>query len=459
MDKQTYSGRTLDDAIEEAARSLGTEKSLVSYNVLNASKEGGLFAKLFNRGVKIEAWVDTDQTDLEAAAREAVRAGLMQNQPPQRGTRPSGTAPAGKMRGTDGRKGWERRDDSKRESSAAEPSKEPKPRSPAATGDVNKPASSHARGHKASDSGRNPSEPHRARHAPQSGQRPPRAHHAEGSDSEPKGLELDAPGVMDTLREFTSTFLKSYDIEPSLARFNRIEGDVVVQVDDKHLEELLGQTDKLSHAFEHVFKRIAQKRHGDVSARISLNAGAAQEIRAEKLRELALNLAAQVKSNGKTVTLGAKSPQERRVIHLTLDGIEGVGTRSVGTGESRKLIVFSSLPEHQNNRGRREGQPGRSSHARQGHNRAGGNAKQPQRQEARTEEGRGEGSRSSRRRRGQRRRGPREGTPQGAHSQSPSGASASSTSSAAGGQPRAEKPERNDRQVRPPVTPIGPGEA
>jgi spoIIIJ-associated protein len=449
MEKQTFSGRTLSDALDEAARTLGTEKSLVSYNVVNAAKEGGLFAKLFSRGVKIEAWVDTNQDDLEAAAREAVRAGLRQNQPQRNGGAQAkpGAPNAGKGHAGERRPNDEKKKDLGRDVHSPSLSRrEGSPRTgqpQQVRSDLKNRSEREHRPERERRPERNESTASEKR-APHLGAR---SAQASGHEPEAKGLDLDAPGVMDTLKEFTATFLKSYAIDPALAKYVRQDpGDVVVQVDDKHLEDLLGQTDKLSHAFEHVFKRIAQKRHGDVAARISLNAGAAQDIRAERLREMALSLAAQVKGNGKTVTLGAKSPQERRVIHLTLDGMEGVGTRSVGTGDSRKLVIFSTLKEHQaqgrgdgrqsgrnagGNRGggaRQEGQGRRgsalhqprggnkgSAPAQKGHpieagsslTRTGGDAGGPAHAEPR-EDSR-EPSRQGRRRRGKRNRGPRDG--------------------------------------------------
>jgi hypothetical protein len=47
-----------------------------------------------------------------------------------------------------------------------------------------------------------------------------------------------------------------------------------------------------------------------------------------------------VKRTGRSITVASKTSQERRVIHLTLDGQPGIATRSVGSGEKRRLIVY-----------------------------------------------------------------------------------------------------------------------
>lgn len=71
MVKQEFNGKTLDEALSAAARAFGTDVNLLSYNILPQAS-GGLLSKLFQRGVRLEAWID-NSNDVQAAAREAVR--------------------------------------------------------------------------------------------------------------------------------------------------------------------------------------------------------------------------------------------------------------------------------------------------------------------------------------------------------------------------------------------------
>ncbi|MEY3900868.1 MAG: hypothetical protein RL189_174, partial [Pseudomonadota bacterium] len=121
-------------------------------------------------------------------------------------------------------------------------------------------------------------------------------------------------------------------------------------------EEFLIRTDRLSCAFEHLFKRISQKKFGDVSGRVTLNAGSAAAEREDKLKQMALDIAAKVRDTGKTITLSSKSSQERRVIHLALENTQGIATKSIGIGENRKLIVYSTdRPQRDRHQGSRRG--------------------------------------------------------------------------------------------------------
>ena len=54
---------------------------------------------------------------------------------------------------------------------------------------------------------------------------------------------------------------------------------------------------------------------------------------------LAGKVAGKVIKNKKSVTLEPMNPYERRIIHSTLQNVEGVTTASVGSEPSRRVVV------------------------------------------------------------------------------------------------------------------------
>ncbi|MBX9838010.1 MAG: Jag N-terminal domain-containing protein, partial [Silvanigrellaceae bacterium] len=78
MDKRQFTGKTLEEALSEAAKSFSTNKDLLCYNVIQQPSTG-LFSRLFSRSIRIEAWVETVKEDLQAAAREVVRQTLVKS--------------------------------------------------------------------------------------------------------------------------------------------------------------------------------------------------------------------------------------------------------------------------------------------------------------------------------------------------------------------------------------------
>ena len=73
--------------------------------------------------------------------------------------------------------------------------------------------------------------------------------------------------------------------------------------------------------------------------RVSLNIGDYREKREQALIALAGKMANQVLATGKNRTLEPMSPYERRIIHTTVQRIDGVESASVGDGEDRRVVI------------------------------------------------------------------------------------------------------------------------
>jgi spoIIIJ-associated protein len=321
MNKQEFNGKTLDEALASAARAFGTDVTLLSYNILPQAS-GGLLSKLFQRGVRLEAWVD-NKNDVQAAAREAVRQAMA-------ATPESTDRPQPRERNQNNRERQPKRNDrdTRNNRASARPGRDGR-------GD----APQNAGGQRNQQGRRNAAQnPARAQTSDRSAdelqaERANRPRSALTSE-ESKGL------LIELAHQFARGFDPGVEPNPQLQFLN--EEEVIVTVNAPNLEELLIRSDRLSCAFEHLFKRIAQKRFGDVSGRVALNSGRAAQEREDKLRATALDVANKVKENGKTITLSSKSSQERRVIHLALENMEGIATKSVGVGDNRKLIIYST---------------------------------------------------------------------------------------------------------------------
>lgn len=72
---------------------------------------------------------------------------------------------------------------------------------------------------------------------------------------------------------------------------------------------------------------------------IYLDAGGYRQHRIAYLNRLARRLSFQVRKSGRPATLQPLPPQERRIVHLALQGDEEVESRSVGQGFERKMII------------------------------------------------------------------------------------------------------------------------
>lgn len=287
MDKKQFTGKTLEDALAEAAKAFATHKDLLCYNVIQ-QPASGLLSRLFSRSVRIEAWVETVEQDLQAAAREVVRQTLGKN---------------------------------------------------SSTKNI---LSSLAQQQKETIS----SQPDKSNSVPQK----KASYVTSNQEYQPRTfLHMESEGVQELFETYNQLFFAAFGVSQDQIESIVQENEAVVKVSDAEIETFLSRSDKLSLAYEHVFKRIAQKKLGDISARISIQAGDSSEKREERLIGMAKSLAEKVKKTGKSVILSSKSSQERRVIHLALDGFVGVATRSVGTGDKRRLVIYSTEKKNRSN--------------------------------------------------------------------------------------------------------------
>lgn len=104
--------------------------------------------------------------------------------------------------------------------------------------------------------------------------------------------------------------------------------------------------------------RLVINRGSEDYKRVSINVGDYREKRENTLRALARKNAAKVRKYGRNVVLDPMNPYERRIIHTTVQEIEGVTSHSVGNDDDRKVVITleegvkPTAPYRDNGRGR-----------------------------------------------------------------------------------------------------------
>lgn len=126
-------------------------------------------------------------------------------------------------------------------------------------------------------------------------------------------------------------------------------------------EQIVGPEGRTLDSLQYLLRKMVARHLAD-RIMLALNAGDFRERRTEELKIKAVELAAQVKADGKTQAIPALNPSERRVVHMVLQDDKGIRSRSVGEGLFKKVLIYKpgkgrrSVPKK-----RRGGQGGRSS--------------------------------------------------------------------------------------------------
>lgn len=125
------------------------------------------------------------------------------------------------------------------------------------------------------------------------------------------------------------------------AKISSCEDDesVYVQLDcGNDYGYVIGRRGETLDAIQYLTRLVINKGK-DNYKRVSINAGNYREKREETLRELAKKNAARVKKYGRNVCLDPMNPYERRIIHTTIQEIEGVDSHSIGSESDRRVVI------------------------------------------------------------------------------------------------------------------------
>jgi spoIIIJ-associated protein len=113
--------------------------------------------------------------------------------------------------------------------------------------------------------------------------------------------------------------------------------DLNCSADDGGL--LIGRHGATLDSLQYLTLRVLQA-EGFERMRITLDVAGYRTRREKTLKQLAQSVAAKVLDTGKPYHFEPMSAMERRVVHTTILGIEGLATESEGEGKRRHVVVF-----------------------------------------------------------------------------------------------------------------------
>jgi spoIIIJ-associated protein len=126
---------------------------------------------------------------------------------------------------------------------------------------------------------------------------------------------------------------------PSTLEVETTGQSVVCTLRGEFEENLTGADGKVLDSLQYLLRKIISRKVPE-RLRISINVGDFREKRLEELKIKAVEMAAQVKEDGKTQVLPALNPGERRVIHMILQEDKEIRSRSVGDGLFKKILIY-----------------------------------------------------------------------------------------------------------------------
>ncbi len=120
----------------------------------------------------------------------------------------------------------------------------------------------------------------------------------------------------------------------------RTEDDGIhISVDGDNLGLLVGPKGATVEALQELTRTVVQRHTEEHTSRIVVDVGGYRERRAAALRQFVLEAAADVLRTGAPEALEPMSPSDRKIVHDTVNELEGLETSSEGI-EPRRYVVI-----------------------------------------------------------------------------------------------------------------------
>jgi len=301
-------GKTVEDAKDAALDQLGVDEQDAEFEVLEAPR-AGLFGRL--RGeARVRARVQPTQPRAKVERRE-------------RRTRSGGSRGA--------RTGERRRREGDGQA-AVGPTEAPQAaavtETPAAQTSAARPA--RKRAGKAAEGRAAPSETRRA----------PRDRHDDDQESTPMSeTELAEQG--EVVRGFLVDLLDAFGLEGTVTATPAEEGAIELDVAGDDLGLLIGPKGATLQAVQELSRSALQRQHpGTVHARIRVDVGGYRARRREALEGFVRRVTDDVLASGVQKALEPMAPADRKVVHDTVNEIDGVHTVSEGEDSRRRVVII-----------------------------------------------------------------------------------------------------------------------
>lgn len=159
----------------------------------------------------------------------------------------------------------------------------------------------------------------------------------ESEETMEESLTLEQQG--EAARAFVAGLVREFGLDADVAFAEVDEDTVQVAATGDDLGLLVGPRGATLSAVQDLTRTFVQRQSENRTDRILVDVGGYREKRVAALRRFTEGVAHEVKSTGEERALEPMSPADRKVVHDTVNEIEGVETRSDGAEPTRYVVI------------------------------------------------------------------------------------------------------------------------
>jgi len=160
-----------------------------------------------------------------------------------------------------------------------------------------------------------------------------------GADAEVKGTVMD--GAADAAKAFLEDVLTEMGATDFTVTVKEDDETCLLAVEGEDLGFIIGRRGETLDALQYLVGLVANRVDKDY-CRVNIDIGNYREKREKTLVSLAKKIGAQAAKTGRRTSLEPMNPYERRIIHTTVQDIEGATSWSVGSDSARHVVIGPS---------------------------------------------------------------------------------------------------------------------
>jgi len=161
-----------------------------------------------------------------------------------------------------------------------------------------------------------------------------------GGDDVKEDVPLETQG--EVASAFVSGLLSSFSTSASVAVRDVDEDTIEVAATGPDLGLLIGPKGATLAALQDLTRTVVQRRTGAHTGRILVDVAGYRQKRREALERFTREVAVAVKASGERRALEPMHPADRKVVHDTVNDIDGGSTTSEGEEPRRHVVIFPS---------------------------------------------------------------------------------------------------------------------
>jgi spoIIIJ-associated protein len=155
------------------------------------------------------------------------------------------------------------------------------------------------------------------------------------------GSEVSLQEQAELAETFTRGVVERFGLKVEVHADPEGDDDVQVSIEGEDLGLLIGPRAVTLDALQELVRTAVQRRIGGHSARIHVDVAGYRAQRSEALAEFARQAAQRALDSGRDQVFEPMSPADRKIVHDTVNAIEGVSTISEGEEPRRRVVIKS----------------------------------------------------------------------------------------------------------------------